>query len=323
MDKKNSINCPVCRNTDKVQKLSALFTEALLRDSDRTVIEKLGPPLKPKFNGFAEKYMAANQKIIEQTEKSIGCLTALLVWFVSLILPFVLWFYIAARISFAIFGAEFDMDASFPSNSLFAPVLLAIIFVPPGLLIFFGVRRRRRFKRETLPTWLPSLRAWSQQYRCGNCDHLFIPDAGMPPGPIEIDWDKLTLTKDEERREFEKTMNVFSGMAREDRCVICDKEINSIQFTHKVYGELPALSDQKLKTEAHACPECHAVYCKKCRYKALGFTFADQFTKAVCVKCKAAIPKQDVLVNTNGWFESFPKLQDIEAVRRPVEVKPA
>lgn len=304
MAEEKKIICPECGQADAVQKLSVAYGEGMFTPSGASLAKKIGPPAKPKFNGLMEKYSKGAGKVVGSTFEHVGCLTGGLVWFLSFALPMIVWMYFTAWISFVIVGKPFDMKARI-SNTQVA-IWIVLLILPPVLLSYLALRRRQRFSQEHVPPWLAAVEEWSKRLYCKRCNRTFASEAPIPLGPISIDWSGLEKTDAKQRLEAEKAVKTFSGFAKSGQCVACHKEMRGILFSNSNFGGLPAPAFQKLKTIGFKCPTCGEFYCKKCLKEALNYKPMSGFTKAVCSSCNSPVPKPDRLVETKGWYESFP-----------------
>jgi len=277
--------------------------------SGASLVEKIGPPAKPKFNGLAEKIAKGVGKVVDFTSKQAGCMTGLLVWFVSFAFPIMAWGYIAIRISCVITGTPFQMHGSLPAeydkSSLFIWVFVLYI-VPPAVLSYLALRRRWKFDQEHVPPWLAALEEWSKRLYCKRCNRSFASEAPIPLGPISIDWSGLEKTDAKEKLAAEKAVQTFLGIAKSSHCVTCHKEVRGILFSNVNVNSLSASAYQKLKATGFICPTCGEFYCKKCKTKEVTRGLTYDLARAVCSSCKSPMPKPDVLVGTKGWYESFP-----------------
>lgn len=304
MAEEKYVECPDCGQSDAVQKLSVAYGEGMFTLSGASLVEKIGPPAKPKFNGLIEKYSKGAGKVVGSTFEHVGCLTGALVWFLSLALPMIVWVYFTTWISFVIVGEPFDMKAHTSKNQV--AIWAVLLFVPPVVLSYLALRRRWRFDQEHLPPWLAAVEAWSKRFFCKRCNRSFASEAPVPSGPISIDWSGLEKTDAKEKLAAEKTVKTFLGIAKSSHCHACHKELRGILFSNINFGSLPAPAYQKIKATGFICPTCGEFYCKKCLKEALNYKPMSGFAKAVCSSCKSPMPKPAVLVGTKGWYESFP-----------------
>jgi hypothetical protein len=304
MAEEKKIKCPDCDQADAVQKLSVVYAEGMLTPSGASRVEKIGPPAKPKFNGLAEKVSKGAGKVVGSTFEHVGCLTGALVWFLSFALPMIAWFYLTARISFVVTGRTFDTHAQF--SNIQVAIWLVLLIVPPVVLSYLALKRRRKFNQEHVPPWLTAVEEWSKRIYCKRCNRTFASEAPVPLGPISIDWSGLENTVAKQRLEAEKAVKTFSGFAKSGQCVACHKEMRGILFSYSDFRSLPAPAYQKLKATGFICPTCGEFYCKKCKTKEVTRGLTYDFARAVCSSCKSPMPKPDVLVGTKGWYESFP-----------------
>jgi len=304
MAEEKKIKCPDCGQADAVQKLSVVYAEGMLTPSGASRVEKIGPPAKPKFNGLMEKYSKGVGKVVGSTFEHVGCLTGALVWVLSVALPIIVWMYFTAWLSFVVTGRTFDTHAQF--SNIQVAIWLILLIVPPVVLSYLALRRRWRFSQEHVPPWLAAVEEWSKRLYCKRCNRSFASEAPIPLGPISIDWSGLEKTDAKEKLAAEKTVQTFLGIAKSNHCHACHKELRGILFSNSNFGGLPAPAYQKLKTAGFKCPTCGEFYCKKCLKEALNYKPMSGFAKAVCSSCNSPVPKPDRLVETKGWYESFP-----------------
>lgn len=304
MAEEKKVKCPDCGQSDAVQKLSVAYGEGMFTLSGASLVEKIGPPAKPKFNGLMEKYSKGAGKVVGSTFEHLGCLTGALVWFLSFALPMIVWMYFTAWISFVVTGKPFDMKAHM-SNTQVA-IWIVLVIVLPAVLSYLALRRRWKFDQEHVPPWLAAVEEWSKRLYCKRCNRTFAPESPIPLGPISIDWSGLENTDAKQKLEAEKAVKTFSGFAKSGQCVACHKEMRGILFSNSNFGGLPVSAREKLRATGFVCPTCGAFYCNKCKKEALSYRLTSGFAKAVCSSCKSPMPKPDVLVGTKAWYASFP-----------------
>jgi len=304
MAEEKKIKCPECGQTDAVQKLSIVYAEGMLTPSGESGVKELGPPAKPKFNGLVEKAEKGMSIIVGGTIKRLGCLYGNLVLFVLLLVPIVAWAYFCIWISFVIIGLPFDLEAV-GSNEQTA-IILVLMIIPPAILFYLAFRRTWRFGQEHLPPWLAAVEEWSKLFFCKRCNRTFASEAPIPLEAVGIDWSGLEKIDTKIRQAAEKAVKTFWGIANRGHCHVCHKEMNGILLSQINLQGLPA----SVKTKGFICPTCGEFYCIKCLKKGLNYNplygYATGFAKAVCSSCKSLAPKPDMLVETKGWYESFP-----------------
>lgn len=306
MNEETKVKCSRCGQTESVLKLSIVYGQSLLKPFKQSPDEPIEPPVRPDYNGIVEKYVRVNEKVIGATEKYAGCLTSLLVLFVSIGFPIITWIYIASRITWAIFGVS--MDESNPVSAIFITTLFSLIIIPPVIALYIGLKRRKRFNQEHMPSWIKAMEEWSKKFYCSSCNHVFVHEIATTPDTVNIDWSGFQETDTQDRVAFENIHKTFLCIPRNEHCSICNKELNGFLFSNEDLKGLTNLNpDDYIGFE---CPTCGTYYCKKCKKKTLKIALVDGISQFICSGCLSPTPTLNALIWYKGWYKTIKVLKE-------------
>ncbi len=296
------IPCPDCDQTNALQKLSVAFAEDALTSAESSRDAELAPPIKPEYKGPIERVVALVQPIVEGTFEHVGPLTGLLVLFVTLATPMIIWAWFTAWLSMMLTGNTFDMDAPIPRPA--ALLWLFLVIVPPVFFFYGKWRRERAFREEHLPPWLTAVEEWSKRFRCKRCSVTFTMDVPPPLDIAPVEGDEEPEVEAGEGAVPAKTPALFMGAAQSGRCAACDKEMSGIRLSYNDYQGI-ATPVREAPPRGYVCPGCSSFFCLPCAAAALSTDSSSDLKDAVCSGCQSPMSTPDYVVDTTDWYDGI------------------